>query len=125
MSAKPRLDRDTALSARPERVPSVRCEDRDNGGTLVTLKLTRRRMFRWLGAPVEVEQSFGLDALGREVYDACDGKSSVKAIIKKFQTSRRVSRPEAEIAVTTFLKRLTAKGLVVMAVDKDRVKRKE
>lgn len=123
MSAKPRLDRDAALSARPERVPSVRYEERDNGGALVTLEMTRRRMFRWLGGPREVEQSFGLDALGREVYDACDGKSSVKAIIKKFQTSRRLSRPEAEIAVTTFLKRLTAKGLVVMAVDKNRVKR--
>jgi len=116
------LDRGAALAARPEAAPLVRCEERENGGALVTVRLARRRWLRWLGGPDEVEQSFGLDALGREVYEACDGKSSVRKIIRDFAARHKVSPAEAEIAVTTFLKTLMAKGLVVMAVDKARVK---
>ena len=116
-----KLNRDTALSARPEKVPPTHTEERENGGMVVTVKLARRRLFRWLGAEGEVESNFGLDPLGREIYEACDGKSTVTAIIRRFARSRHLSLPEAEIAVTTFLKTLMTKGLVVMAIEKKRV----
>jgi hypothetical protein len=72
-----------------------------------------------------VERSFGLDVLGREVYEACDGRTKVKEIIHGFAKTHRVSLSEAEVSVTTFLKTLMTKGLVYMAVDKNAVIAKE
>ena len=124
MSPRRKLDRDTVLSGRPEQAPAVRREERPNGGVKVTFRRVRRRWLGWFGGESEVERSFGLDVLGREVYEFCDGKSDVGAIVRKFANKHRVSRAEAELAVTTFLKTMMTKGLIVMAIDKDRVQRK-
>ena len=118
-----KLDRQTSLSARPEQAPVVRADERGDGGLRVTVRLVRRRWLSWLGSEHEVERTFGLDPLGREVYETCDGTRDVKAIIRHFARSRNLARPEAEIAVTTFLRTLVARGLVVMAVDKDLLRR--
>lgn len=116
------LARDIALSARPERTPIVRTVERDNGGLMVVIRLIRPRWLRWLGGrPREFERAYGLDVLGREVYEACDGKTSVKTLIRNFEKQHRVSPAEAETAVTTFLRMLIAKGLVVIAIDRESI----
>jgi len=124
VTAAKRFDRHTAMSGRPVQTPPVRVDERDNGGAVVTVRLKRRRAFRWFGGPDEVEQSFGLDPLGSEVYEACDGTADVAAIVRRFAKTHKVSRSEAEIAVTTFLKTLMTKGLVVMAIDEDKLRKK-
>ena len=124
MSAKMKLDRDAVLSGRPEQAPAVRREERPNGGVRVTIRMVRRRWFGRFGREGEVERNFGLDVLGREVYESCDGKSDVRAIVRKFAKKHKLSWAEAELAVTTFLKTMMTKGLIVMAIDKDRVRRK-
>ncbi len=116
------LARDIALSARPERTPAVRTTERDNGGLMVVVRLVRRPWLRWFaGRSREFERSYGLDVLGREVYEACDGRTTVKTLMRNFEKRHRVSPAEAETAVAAFLRTLTAKGLVVMALDTERV----
>ncbi len=118
MSGKPQLDRDAALGAKPEQAPHVRREERDNGGLLVTMALPRAGWLKWVSGSGDVERTFGLDVLGREVYEACDGRTRVREIIRTFARAHRVSITEAEASVTTFLKTMMAKGVVMMAVDK-------
>jgi hypothetical protein len=113
--ASPKITRHAALAGRPEPLPFVRREARDDGGCKVTVMLRRRGWKRWFVGEA-VERTFGLDRLGREVYEACDGKSTVKAIVQRFAKSHKISFSEAEISVTMYLKTLVAKSLIAMAV---------
>jgi len=100
--------------------------DRDAFGDLFRLLYGRvhRTIWGMLGRAGKTERSYGVDPLGREVYEACDGKTTVKGIVSGFQRRHKLSRSEAEVAVTTFLKTLVSKGLIAVAVDKDRIVRK-
>ncbi len=122
MKKRPKLDRDRAMSARPERLPAVRCEEAADGGVSVTVRLTVRSWLRWLGGGPEREitRTFTLDSFGREVYDMCNGKADVKTIIRRFADEHKLSAAEAEMSVTAFLKTLMAKGLVAVAVDRQK-----
>jgi hypothetical protein len=119
------FDRRVALSARPEQTPTIGIQEREDGGVQVSIRLQRRPWLGLFGKYGDVERTFGLDPLGREVYEACSGKADVKTLIRRFARNHKVSRAEAELAVTTFLKTLLQKGLIVMAVDKDRLKGKD
>jgi len=111
-----RLDREQVLAARPEALPVVRREEGPNGGANVTVRLAPRRWMGWLHGSRMVERTFNLDGFGREVYEACDGKTDVRTVIRRFAERHRLSVAEAELSVTTFLKTLMSKGLVAMAV---------
>jgi hypothetical protein len=106
------------MGARPARRPAVQTRPREGGGLLVTVTLRRPRWQCWLGAPEQFEKTFGLDAIGRWVYEQCDGARSVRKIVQAFATKHGVTLAEAEIAVTTFLKTLMSKGVVEMAVSR-------
>jgi hypothetical protein len=124
MRKRPRLNREAAMSARPERVPTLSVTERPDGGVQIKLEVFRRPIWGVLGRAGKTERSYRLDPLGFEVYEACDGKTTVKGIVSGFQRRHKLSRSEAEVAVTTFLKTLVSKGLIAVAVDKDRVVRK-
>jgi len=118
--SKFRLSRERAMSARPDKAPVVRREELEGGRARVTVRLVKPRWMRLLSSGETFERTFGLDALGREVYDACDGRSKVQSIIRWFAREHKVSLPEAELSVTTFLRTMLVKGLVVMEVDRTR-----
>ncbi len=110
------LGRNEVLAGRPRRLPAVRTQQRDNGGLLVTVRLERPRWQRWLGAAETFERSFGLDPLGRAVYERCDGKRSVDELTRSFAREHKLSHAQAEIAVTTFLRTMIRKGLVAIEI---------
>ena len=62
------------------------------------------------------EKTFELDELGKFVWDACDAKTSVRQIIRKLAKRYNLNDREAEVATVAFLKTLTSKGLIGMAV---------
>ncbi|MFU8780971.1 MAG: PqqD family protein [Kiritimatiellia bacterium] len=108
--------RNAALKGRPLCTPPVRTEEKD-GKLYVTVRFIRPRWQRILGSDETCERSFGLDTYGRTVYESCDGKRSVKKIIERFAAKVHVSIPEAEMAVTKFMKTLLTKGLIIMEMD--------
>ncbi len=113
------LDRQRAFTARPEQLPVVSRKETDNGGLSLRVRLTPRAWLRWLkGSEQPVERTFNLDHLGREVYEACDGKTNVKAMIRNFAKAHNISVAEAEISVSTFLRTLVQKGIVAIAIDR-------
>jgi len=116
-----KLLRKAAMQGRPTQIPRVKTETRDNGGALVTVLLDSPRWVRFIGGKSKVERSYGLDRFGMQVYEACDGKTSVQRIVKRFAAGNGLGLAEAELAVSRFLKTLMAKGLIVMEVSKDGV----
>ena len=110
-----RLTRQAALSACPVKTPPVRAETR-NEKLYVTIEYQRPRWQRWLGADERCRREYGLDAYGREVYDACDGRASVHDIIRVFGKRHGISPAESEKAVTMFVKTLMSRGLIGIAI---------
>lgn len=111
------------MSARPRQAPIVRTEERPDGGANVTVLIRRPVWQRWIGGSHVAERTFGLDAYGREVFEACDGKRSVQAIVRRFARQHKLSRAEAEMSVTTFVRTLLGRGLLVIEVDRPDGKR--
>jgi hypothetical protein len=107
------LSREAALNATPVRTASVSREERGEK-LYVSLAYDRPRWQRLLGADARCRRTYGLDAYGREVYEACDGKTSVDRIVRRFARNHKLSRAEAETAVTTFMRVLMSRGLVVI-----------
>jgi hypothetical protein len=69
--------------------------------------------FSWI-FPFRNHRNFALDSLGREVWEACDGKRNVEQIIDAFANRHSMSFHEARIGVMEFLKNMTKRGLVVI-----------
>lgn len=109
--------RNAALEAVPHKLPPLKREEKD-GKLYVTVQFSRPGWQRLLGAGETCQRTFGLDAYGRRVYESCDGTRTVKAVIKRFSKATRISLPEAETAVTKFMRTLISKGLIAMAMDK-------
>ncbi|MBD3393268.1 MAG: PqqD family peptide modification chaperone [Chitinivibrionales bacterium] len=106
------------LRAVPLRNQAVRSDTR--GEHELILRVPRRE--RWFTGPpfcwlftVRREHGFGLDLLGREVWEACDGHRSVESIVDAFAARHGLGFHEARVGVTEFLKLLTRRGLVVVA----------
>jgi len=110
--------RRAALNGTPHQVPPVKSEEKD-GKLYVTVRFRRPSWQKFLGAAEDTcQRTFGLDAYGRGVYESCDGKKTVKAIVEKFAKGNNVSLPEAEMAVTSFIRTLMMKGLIAMEMEK-------
>jgi hypothetical protein len=113
---KPRMTRHASMAAIPLQIPPRRVKDKDEK-RYITVTFERRGWQRALGSARTCERTFGIDAYGQAVYDACDGQQCVEQIIRGFAKSQRISIPEAEMAVTSFLRLLMKKGLLVMAIE--------
>lgn len=107
------------MKARPRQLPFLHREVTEAGKLRITVRLRRARWVKWLGGSGEFERTYSLDKFGQEVYEACDGKTTVLKIVKRFANRHRISMPEAEASVTEFLKTMLSKGLIGMEVDKD------
>ncbi len=119
---KPKLTREQVFQSRPFQAPVTKKEEIEKGGVRLTYTAARPKWQRVLGAPENATVSFELDAYGWEVYEACNGKSTVREIIKNFAVDHNLAMAEAELSVTTFLKTLIGRGLVAVEVDKKKAK---
>jgi len=96
----------------------VRFQETEDGGASITVRIKPPRWVTFFTARDEVERTFALDRLGYEVYQACDGKSDVRTIVRRFAKAHKLSIAEAEASVTMFLKTVVSKGLVAVAVER-------
>jgi hypothetical protein len=119
LSRRPRkIPREAAIGGRPLRRSAISREKDESGKTRITLTAPAPGWLRLVRGPKEIERTFRLDPLGLEVYEACDGETDVKTMVSRFAKRHRISEAEAEVAVTTFLKTMMARGLVVIEVDR-------
>ena len=116
-TAQSKEARGASLKARPHQLPRLKQEEK-NGKLYVTVAFKRPHWQKLLGSGDTAERTFGLDTYGRRVYESCTGKHTVKSVIKHFAEETRVSLPEAEMAVTKFMRTLISKGLIAMVMEK-------
>ena len=109
----PRLTRQQQLSAKPLRLVDGVMADAADGGGRLTVPLRQRRWAGWLlRVPPGATKTFELDALGRMVWDACDGRTTVQQIGRRLAKRYRLSDREAQVSTEAFLATLARRGLV-------------
>ncbi len=90
-----------------------------NEGDEVRVKVALKRPW-WLLPPISwavkprSEKDMRLDALGAEVWRLCDGERTVEQVIDKFAASHRLTFHESRAAVTTYVRRLVERGVLVI-----------
>lgn len=114
-----KLSRDQARRSKPIGHEYVRRKAMPSGEVRLTFMVPARGMAKWLlRLPDKVEKTVALDAVGIQIFDLCDGETTVDQIVQKYTKRYKVDRHEAEIAVTTFMRSLVQRGLVTMMVPK-------
>jgi hypothetical protein len=114
----PNVEPERILDAVPTPNSAVRLERR--GESVVLFVPLRPRFwtgppFSWL-LPFRKERGYALDALGQEVFTACDGERTLEQIIEAFASRHRIRFHEARLAVTQFLRSLSERNLVALVV---------
>jgi hypothetical protein len=113
----PPVTPEDALDARPARLPGADFQAAATGGGRVTVIL---RPTGWgralLRMPTEAKKTFELDAIGVFVWEHCDGKTSVRQIIKKLAKQYNLNLREAQVPTLQFLHTLSRRGLIGLSV---------
>ncbi|MEX0775517.1 MAG: PqqD family protein [Phycisphaeraceae bacterium] len=116
----PTLSPRQLLDAVPVRNQAVRTGRR--GGELLLYVSLKPRWFMRppisLLMPFRKERGTALDTMGQEVWQACDGGSTVEQIVERFAQAHHLRFHEARMSVMQFLRDLTQRGLLVIVGDK-------
>ena len=120
MTAEAALDAERVLSTRPTQNSAVRAEN-TAGGVMLFVPLARPAWLRALSIalPLRREKGFALDALGQEVWLACDGSRSFENIVVEFAARHRLRFHEARAMVAQFIRTLSERNLVALVVPDD------
>lgn len=122
-SARRKIPRAQVIAARPIRNPSVtwdRAVRGEDGPSLALLRIPRRRD-RWGDVVARLfklpdHRKVELDEIGSDVWEMCDGVSSVEAITKAISTKYQLNRRQSETSVTAYLRQLAERRLVALRV---------
>ena len=113
MKKKEKFTVEQQMEARPVRLPGAEFVAGDGGGGRVTVAV---KATGWgqalLRMPAEGKKTFELDAIGAFVWDSCDGKTSVKQIIKKVAKRYDLNLRAAQVPTMKFLEMLAKRGLI-------------
>jgi hypothetical protein len=107
------------LALVPGHNQAIRVELRDDG-LIVWTRIQKRW---WMGPPLgwllpfRSEKGVALDVIGREVFEACDGKRSLECIIEEFAQRHRVRFYEAKQSVVTFVRWLLERKIIYLVRD--------
>jgi hypothetical protein len=115
------LTRTEALASIPLRSPSATWKILEDGDILIEYPLSIKPFFLQLfsrfnkGQEQRPTKKLQLDAMGSKVWQMFDGKKEVKTIIREVAEETGLSLQEAEISVTTFLRQLGRRGLILIS----------
>lgn len=117
---RPRLTPEQVLSSRPIRNEQLRTEELEDGGIRI---YALRREAWWIKLlsvifPIATERRIELDAVGRQVWELCDGEHTLRDMAEAFQKRHKLTRIEAEWSLRNYLKDLGRRGLVGFVVEK-------
>jgi len=117
----PSITRTEALACIPQHAPSLTWKINENGDVLIEYPLPIKPFFVELaqrfnlgGQPQEMKKKLQLDGQGSTVWQMIDGSRDVRTLISLFSRESGLSLQEAEIALTTFLRELGRRGLLIL-----------
>ncbi|MFP4105425.1 MAG: PqqD family peptide modification chaperone [Phycisphaerae bacterium] len=107
-----RIPRSDFLKLRPMAVTNVEITPRDDGGIDVETIAPRSGFLGFMFRDT-VPKKYEFDQLGKEVFEACDGKKRLSALAKDLAKRHNITQAEAELSVISFVRTLADRSLVV------------
>ena len=114
----PQLSKPEALDAIPVRNQFCKVDHTDGGLALITVPVRQNLWTKLMKRLTSVPQykKIELDEIGTFVWDQCDGRTNVRALIDKVCKRFRLSYREGEVSLTQYLKTLARRNLIGLAV---------
>lgn len=119
------------LGSRPVRNPAIQwtraLRVESDRVALVLLKVPRRAdkignlIARWFKLPDH--KKIELDEIGSDVWEMCDGRTTVEALTRAICASYRLNRRQGETSVTAYLRMLAQRRLIGVRPTESRVAR--
>lgn len=123
----PKISREAMLNSKPARNDALSWEKNDEGEAAITLTRGDTRKVRFLSKIfwIPEKRTLVLDEIGTQVWEMCDGRTTVSAMINRLSEAHKLNTKEAEISLLAYLKQLGRKRLVGFVVDKQDLPRKK
>ncbi len=124
---QPKIGREAMFNSKPVRNDRLEWEKTEGDEVAVTLTRADTWKVRLLTKIfwVPKQRTLVLDQIGSEVWDMCDGRTTVEAMIRRLSEAHKLNLKEAETSLLAYLKKLGQKGLVGFVVAKKDLPRKK
>ena len=108
------LSRQQALAVTPIRNQRLTWKEVGGGDVLLTIPRRADRLGRAIGFIFKIpnHKELLLDEVGGKVWELCDGKNDIGAIVAETSRRYKLNKREAEVSVTTYIKMLAERRLV-------------
>lgn len=118
---QPKIGREAMFKSKPVRNDQLTWETNEEGEVTVTLERGDSWKVRVLSKLFWIpnQKTLVLDEIGSQVWNMCDGRTTVEAQIRRLSEIHKLNIKEAEISLLAYLKKLGQKGLVGFVVAKD------
>jgi len=109
------------LNSRPARNELIKWEKTDSGEARITVVRQDTWKIRLLSRIFYVpsERNITLDEVGTEVWQMCNGRTSVAQMIEGLRQKYKLDRKEAEVSLLSYLKTLGQKRFVGFVIEGD------
>ena len=117
---QPKIGREAMFKSKPVRNDRLEWEKSEDDEVAVTLTRADTWKVRLLTKLfwVPKQRTLVLDQIGSQVWDMCDGRTNVEAMIRRLSEAHKLNLKEAEISLLAYLKKLGQKRLVGFVVAK-------
>ena len=118
---QPKIGREAMFKSKPVRNDQLTWETNEEGEVTVTLQRGESWKVRALSKLFWIpnQKTLVLDEIGSQVWNMCDGRTNVEAMIRKLSGIHKLNVKESETSLLAYLKKLGQKGLVGFVVAKD------
>ena len=118
---QPKIGREAMLKSKPARNEALTWQKNENDEIVITIERRTDWKARILSKVfwIPENRTLMLDQIGAQVWEMCDGKTSVDAMIRKLSKEHKLNLKEAEVSLLTYLKSLGKKHLIGFLVEKE------
>ena len=116
------------LNSRAARNEALAWDENDDGEVVIMVERQENLRVRLLSKIFYIpqERKITLDEVGTEVWQMCNGKTSVAQMIERLGKKYQLNRKEAEVSLLSYLKTLGQKrfvGFLIIEGDKGKAER--
>jgi hypothetical protein len=117
---QPKIGREAMLNSKPSRNDALEWSKNEAEEIVITLRRAETTKVRLLSKLfwVPEKRTLVLDQIGSQVWEMCDGRTTVQAMVRRLSEAHKLNQKEAEISLLTYLKNLGRKRLVGFIVEK-------
>ena len=124
---QPKIGREAMFKSKPVKNEKLDWEKTEDEEVIITLTRSESWKIRLLTKIfwVPKQRKLVLDSIGSQVWDMCNGRTTVETMIRSLSETHKLNLKEAETSLLAYLKKLGQKGLVGFVVSKKDLPRKK